>query len=155
MAAPTSTPHLSSSLTAQGFHFTLTTRLSPHARAPAANCTLHLLHVLPPDVYADRYELAQRPGLSAESLTGESDLELPVGAVGEGGSALLLEVREGTREDGELVVDMPLHARYGRPSEGGGYHTIRLERPAGFWACPSSTPSESEYNGGVLALNAI
>ena len=154
MTAP---PQLSSSLNAQGFHFTLTTRLTPRAYPPAANCTLHLLHVLPPDVYADQYELAQRPGLSAESLTGASDLELPVGAVDEGGSVLLLEVREGVGEDGELVVDVPLHARYGRPNLAGGYHTIQLERPTGFWACPQAdlvNTSEFAYAGGALALNA-
>ena len=70
-------------------------------------------------------------------------MELPMSAVSEGGSVLLLEVREGTREDGELVVDVPLHARYGRPSVGGGYRTIQLERPMGFWACPSSNSSNS------------
>lgn len=138
----TTSCQLSSSLTAQGFHFTVTTRLAPHPHAPAENCTLRLLHALPPDVYADRYELAQRPGLSASSLTGASDLELPVGGVDEGGSVLLLDVPE-EGESGELVVDVPLHARYGRPSSQGGYHTIQLGRPVGFWVCHEPSLSES------------
>lgn len=145
----------STSLTAQGFHFTLTTHLAPRPHPPADNCTLHLLHALPPDVYADQYELAQRPGLSASSLTGASDLELPVGAVDEGGSLLLLAVPEETQGSGELVFDVPLHARYGRPSLRGGFRTIQLEPPVGFWACPESNLSESVQPCGALALNAV
>ncbi|KZT66883.1 hypothetical protein DAEQUDRAFT_729840 [Daedalea quercina L-15889] len=43
----------------------------------------------------------------------------------------------------ELTVEVPLHARYGSLSLGDrpGYHTIRLEQPIGFWACPASKHS--------------
>ncbi|CCM05331.1 uncharacterized protein FIBRA_07545 [Fibroporia radiculosa] len=130
---------LSSSLSAQGFHFTYSTRVHVEDVSAVANCSLHIVHVLPPDVYADQYELALRPGY-ASSLRGTSDLERPVAAVDKNGSVLLIDVEivEDTRY--EYTVDIPLHARYGHPAEESGrpYHTIILPPPLGFWACPTS-----------------
>ncbi|KAH9914686.1 PIG-X [Fomitopsis serialis] len=141
MAAASTSSQLSSSLSGQGFHFTHTANITLRDAAETANCTLHVLHVLPPDVYADQYELVQRPGFSS-SLRGTSDLELPVGAVDSEGSVLLLDVElPERREDGlELVVDVPMHARYGSPTFGDepGYYMIKPVPPFGFWACPSS-----------------
>ncbi|KAH9830977.1 PIG-X [Rhodofomes roseus] len=135
---------LFSSLDARGFHFTYTTRLTLRDPARTADCTLHLLHVLPPDVYADQYELVQRPGFSV-TVRGTSDLELPVGAVGSEGSVLLLdvEVEERREAEMELVIDVPLHARYGNPSAADKpeLRSVQMDRPVGFWACPSSSES--------------
>lgn len=94
---------------------------------------------MPPDVYADRYELAQRVGYSFE-LRGSDDLEKPVNAVDSEPGVLLLDVappEDAALEAFELAVDVPLHVRYGAPvsASQAGYHTIHIPQPVGFWAC--------------------
>ncbi|PCH38787.1 hypothetical protein WOLCODRAFT_149727 [Wolfiporia cocos MD-104 SS10] len=135
MSSPTATA--SSSLVAQGFHFTFSTEISVLDPGAAGNCSLHLVHVLPRDVYADPYELSQRPGYAA-SLNAPVDLELPVAAVAPADTILTLEVTAPPFRGAHAVsVDVPLHARYGAPAASQpGYHTIALPSPRAFWACP-------------------
>ncbi|OCH95220.1 hypothetical protein OBBRIDRAFT_809924 [Obba rivulosa] len=128
---------LSSALSGKGFHVVHTTRVV--LDAPCPECSLHLVHDLPPHVYVDPYELAQRPGFTF-TLEGSSDLELPVFAVDPAGSVLLLTVDVPSKNTTELSVNVPLHARYGTPvaDSGSPYETIPLKEPLGFWACPAT-----------------
>ncbi|KAH9901684.1 PIG-X [Cubamyces lactineus] len=126
---------LSSSISSQGFHFTVSTTISIPDTLNISHSRLHVVYDLDPHVYADLYELAQRPGYSS-MLWGTSDLEKPVSAVPTNNSVLLL-----TADTSRLVVpanitlDIPLHARYGRPVASratNAFYRIILERPLGF-----------------------
>ncbi|KAI0928159.1 hypothetical protein AcW2_004261 [Taiwanofungus camphoratus] len=134
---------LASATAAQGFHFTYSTRITTRPSPAFAHCSLHLLHSLVPDVYADPYELLHQPAF-ASSLRGTPDLELPVAAADPAPSLLLLNVSLPAPPDTQplnVSVDVPLHARYARPEHTGtGYHAIVLPPPVGFWACPSTGP---------------
>ncbi|KAF9807687.1 hypothetical protein IEO21_08124 [Rhodonia placenta] len=126
---------LSTSVSGQGFHLTASSRIRVDDWSLVAHCSLHVLHVLPPDVYADPYELALRPAYSSR-LHPASDLELPVAAVNHSDSVLILDVHA-PRTAPDVLVDVPLHARYGNPAPA-SYHPIALPSPLAFWACPSS-----------------
>ena len=134
---------LSSSLDPQGFHFSVSTTVRLGAHTDRSVCSLHILHDLPPHVYADQYELAQRPGYNS-SLWGTADLERPVSAVDPRGSVLLLSV-DGLHlsqlQHETVTLDVPLHARYGRPTErqDAPLHTVALRRPLGFFACATDS----------------
>ncbi|RDX45455.1 hypothetical protein OH76DRAFT_1486286 [Lentinus brumalis] len=130
---------LSSSVSAQGFHFTVSTTVSLASWQESDRCSLHVLYDLDPHVYADQYELAQRPGYTSV-LWGTSDLERPVSAVDQAGSALLLTADTSQLLPGQaanVTLEVPLHARYGRPVAGpqDAFHKVELRRPVGFFAC--------------------
>ncbi|RPD65793.1 hypothetical protein L226DRAFT_566309 [Lentinus tigrinus ALCF2SS1-7] len=130
---------LSSSISTQGFHFTVSTTVNVASWQESGQCSLHVLHDLDPHVYADQYELAQRPGYTS-ALWGSSDLERPVSAVDQAGSVLLLTADSSHLFPGQaanITLEVPLHARYGRPVAGAqdAYHMIELKRPVGFFAC--------------------
>ncbi|KAI0653225.1 PIG-X [Cubamyces menziesii] len=126
---------LSSSTSSQGFHFTVSTTITIPDTLDISHSRLHVVYDLDPHVYADLYELAQRPGYSS-FLWGTSDLEKPVSAVPSNNSVLLL-----TADTSRLVapanitLDVPLHARYGRPVASrttDAFYRITLEKPLGF-----------------------
>jgi len=119
---------------AKGFHTTLSTRISLHARPEYAACNLLILYELPPDIIIDPFELNDH-GLHFE-FVGNTNLELPISAVGNEAGWLLV-ASEPAKE--VVVVDLPLHVRYGVPGEGyNPRHIIQLPPPACFWGCPSS-----------------
>lgn len=120
-----------------GFHFTYTSKISNVSLDAYPDCSLNVVHVLPSHVYADQYELAQRPDYSFV-LQGTHDLELPVSAVEHTDSVLLLKSLNRPTND-EISIDVPLHVRYGKPMPPGhsGYDTIALKPPFGLWACNS------------------
>lgn len=122
----------------QGFHFIISDLISPNAvqsPVPDGNCAFYILHGLPSDVFIDPYELHQRVQdritPSFVGIWGDTDLELPVAAVGlDCGSSILfgpfspapfttatppgrLLDKRGTAE--MLKIDCPLHARYPLP----------------------------------------
>ena len=142
---------LSSSISTQGFHFTVSTTVSVASWPDAGPCSLHVLHDLDPHVYADQYELAQRPGYSS-SLWGTSDLERPVSAVDQTGSILLLSAEPSPFIPGHpanATLEVPLHARYGKPVAGAqdAYHMIELRRPVGFLDCSVDSTVRSFWLG--------
>ncbi|KAI9056646.1 hypothetical protein FKP32DRAFT_1615785 [Trametes sanguinea] len=131
---------LSSRISGDGFHFTVSTTIHVPDTLDLTHRTLHVVHDLDPHLYADQYELAQRPGYSAV-LWGTTDLEKPVSAVPSNGSVLLLtadtsHVLAGTPVN--LTLEVPLHARYSRPvagvNEEDAFYRIQLRPPIGFMA---------------------
>ena len=138
-------PSLSCAISTQGFHFSLATTVHVGPQQDLAGCSLHIVHDLGPDVYADQYELAQRPDYNA-TLWGTSDLERPVSAVDPRGSVLLLTIdpsRLARQQDANVTLEVPLHARYGRLAETSdvAFHTISLKRPLGFFSYPADGES--------------
>ncbi|KAF8589998.1 hypothetical protein K439DRAFT_1612288 [Ramaria rubella] len=117
----------------RGFHFEFSTNLS--LIPPRAECDLYLLHVLPADIFVDKYELKEH-GLRF-NLHGESNLELPLTAVGPEGSTLEVHVPPSMR------VDVPLHARYPLSSTS-SYSIVRVPQSQAYWACPGSTQSATD-----------
>ncbi|PPQ73061.1 hypothetical protein CVT26_014653 [Gymnopilus dilepis] len=106
----------------KGFHPTSKTTI--HLPEPASSyksCTLNLYYTLPPPVFVDTHELAQREASYTFKHWGSRDLEKPVHALPDEISELLLDVNflEGAGravEEGMSVdVDVPMHLRYGKP----------------------------------------
>jgi hypothetical protein len=122
----------------QAFHFIISDRISPNAvQSPVqdGDCAFYILHGFPSDVFIDPYELHQRVQdritPSFVGIWGDTDLELPVAAVGpDRGSSILfgpfsppqlaiatppdrLLDKRGAAEI--LEIDFPLHARYPLP----------------------------------------
>ncbi|KAJ8585223.1 hypothetical protein M405DRAFT_865571 [Rhizopogon salebrosus TDB-379] len=121
---------------AKGFHTTLSTRISLHARREYAACNLFVIYELPPDIIIDSFELNDH-GLRFE-FVGSTNLELPLSGVENEAGWLLVTVKP----EREVVVDVPLHVRYGVPREGHNpRHIIQLPPPTCFWGCPSSYKS--------------
>ncbi|KAI0822671.1 hypothetical protein BC628DRAFT_1388539 [Trametes gibbosa] len=143
---------LSSSIAPQGFHFTLSTAINIPDTSLLENRALHVVYDLDPHVYADQYELAQRPGYSSV-LWGTSDLEKPVAAVNSDGSVLLLTADTSQLVRGQpanLTLEVPLHARYGRPiastnTRDAIFH-VALRRPIGFFAEDSHSAWYTAHN---------
>lgn len=138
-------PSLTSTISTQGFHFSVSTAVHITPEQNLSGCALHIVHKLDPHVYADQYELAQRPDYNF-SLWGTSDLERPVSAVDSHGSTLLVSLplfESAEHETTNVVLDVPLHARYGRPVQrpDAAFHTIHLAKPFGFFSCPSDGES--------------
>jgi hypothetical protein len=112
--------------------------LSPNAvQSPVQDrdCAVYILHAFPSDVFLDSYELNQRVQdritPSFMGIWGETDLELPVAAVGlDHGSSILFgplalapassatatatAVPPDPKSDA-TEIDFPFHARYPRP----------------------------------------
>ena len=132
MNAPSMYSSLSSVSPSQGLHFTVSDHISVFDIPEGSNCSLHVLHRLPPDVFVDPYELEQRvldklgPPFK---LWGETDLELPVSAVSEGSLVLLGPVKPGAQ------VDLPIHARYPLPSWTSSHVSVNLEDPTLMLVC--------------------
>lgn len=157
MASLTSTisPH-------KGFHPTSTSTI--HLPPPStlyASCELYLYLSLPPLVFVDTHELAQRAAATHYTFThwGSRDVERPAQALAREPSEVLVRVEvpkvgEWDEFGGESVlVEVPLHLRYGSPrstrsSAGGGggsgdesgpYEEIRIDWPSAFFLCPSTS----------------
>jgi len=141
---------LSSSLTTRhGFHTTYSTHIIANDPADLARCTCHLLHILPPRVFVDPYELANYRDFYTIKLSGNLNLELPVTAVDSKGSALLLNVLLPMTGMQNVTVDVPLHLRYGEPVQLDAWDdgSVKVPLPTGFWVCPSSCTSYPCYFG--------
>ncbi|KAG2149250.1 PIG-X [Suillus clintonianus] len=121
---------------AKGFHSTLSTEIPLHARHEYAACNLFVLHELPPDIIVDSFELDDHR--LHFQFAGNTDLELPTSGVANESGWLLVAVKP---ETDLVMVDVPLHVRYGMPREGNLRHIIQLPPPTCFWACPSSYKS--------------
>ncbi|KAG0706427.1 PIG-X [Suillus ampliporus] len=117
---------------AKGFHTTLSTNIYLHAPHEYAACDLFVLHEFPSDIIIDSFELNDH-GLHFQ-FVGNTNLELPTSGVANESSWLLLAVEP---ETDVLVVDVPLHVRYGVPREGQS-HIVQLPPPTCFWGCPLS-----------------
>jgi len=101
-----------------------------------AACNLFVLYELPPDIFIDSFELNDH-GLRFDYV-GSTNLELPLSGVGNEAGWLLVTVEP----EREVVVDVPLHVRYGVPREGHNpRRIIQLPPPTCFWDCPSSYKS--------------
>lgn len=129
-----STIHESLTMLARGFHTTLSTKIPLHARHEYASCNLFVLHELPADIIVDSFELDYH-GFCFQ-FVGNTNLELPTSGVANESGWLLVAVKP---ETDLVVVDVPLHVRYGVPREGHDpRHVIQLPPPTCFWACTSS-----------------
>ena len=106
---------LSSSISpAYGYHRTSLTRISfthPELLGPIKNCTLYLHFTLPPLIFVDPYELAHYEESYSFRHWGTSNLELPVTAVPQESSFLLLTVKTTKSDTREMEVKLPLHVR--------------------------------------------
>ena len=121
-------------------------------------CSFHLYFKLPPLLFVDPHELAQRNNTYTFNHWGSRDLEKPVHAMPEieRGSDVLLNVRlppsivdddrKPSKTTGSvswnLTVDLPMHLRYGVPApvsltskSGKSYDRIQVDTPIAFLLC--------------------
>jgi hypothetical protein len=122
-------------------------------------CSFHLYFKLPPLLFVDPHELAQRNNTYTFNHWGSRDLEKPVHALPEAerGSDVLLNVRLSppsidddrkpfVEETGSvswsMTVDLPMHLRYGVPSPisstskaGKSYDHVHVDTPIAFLLC--------------------
>ncbi|KAH9477132.1 hypothetical protein JR316_0011048 [Psilocybe cubensis] len=165
----------------KGFHpiSKTTIHLPGLERESYDECTLHLHFALPPLVFVDTHELAQRSASYEFRHWGSRDLEKPVHALPDEGADLLLTVplpfvdgdTDAGREDGEngldVYLEVPMHLRYGVPNSSSsssgnegthGHERIHVDWPQGFLSCPRSISSwkgntkSKEGNDGALSL---
>lgn len=152
MLSPSITSHLHP---AHGFHPSSrnTLTLLHHHQ----NCTIHLYYTLPPQIFVDPHELALRRASYAYRHWGSTELEKPAYALDSGeADTEVLVIFEDTKflvgVDGtdtaaqrEVMVDVPMHLRYGRPSASGGYEEVQLRWPTAFLLCPSDLSSSGKH----------
>jgi PIG-X / PBN1 len=152
---------LISSITPQdGFHPISTTYIifTLLSSSYFSNCTCYLYFTLPPLIFIDPYELAHHAQFYTFKHWGTANLELPVHAVSQNDSGLLLNLTvlpkhvlwtwdnsdpEAKETDVGLEIKVPLHLRYG-DSGSAGYHTTEMDWPTGFIACPQDVPDFRE-----------
>ena len=122
-------------------------------------CSFHLYFKLPPLLFVDPHELAQRNNTYTFNHWGSRDLEKPVHALPEAGrgSEVLLNVRLPPSIDDDIkpfevgsvsrnmTVDLPMHLRYGVPApvsstskSGKSYVHVQVDAPIAFLLCKTS-----------------
>jgi hypothetical protein len=147
---PTVLRLVSSIAPSNGFHPTSSTNIIFNNRTQvfSSNCTLHLYFTLPPLIFVDPYELAHHAQSYTFKHWGTANLELPVHAVPQNDSMLLINLKtpldddlrphpEAGESDVGIEVKVPLHLRYGDPrsASDSGHHTADMDWPTGFLAC--------------------
>ncbi|KAI6036817.1 hypothetical protein PISMIDRAFT_367674, partial [Pisolithus microcarpus 441] len=133
----------------RGFHSTLLARITLDDEDHT--CSVFVLYTLPPSIIVDRHELVDH-GIEFE-LWGESNLELPVFAVSQTNTSLLLSVRPVAPHVDEVLVDVPIHARYGLPLRGSmPRQLIEIPPPTCIRACPQS-PTTADVSISEPPLN--
>ena len=131
----------------QGFHPT-STSIIHFSSSSLAQCSLHLYFKLPPLLFVDPYELAQRNGSYTFHHWGSRDLEKPIHALPETerGSDVLLDVKF-SASSGSVIVELPMHLRYGIPALS-MYDRVHVDMPIAFLLC-KSTPRKLHTPGTV------
>ncbi|KAF8328857.1 PIG-X [Cantharellus anzutake] len=119
-----------------GFHTESTVFIQHAPSAIPTNHCLFILYILPSAFFFDPYELEQRRqdgDLPPFKVWGETNLELPLEAVDQEGSALLLSLSPDVPSLASVKV--PLHVRY-MPSVGSNDASmlaLRVPWPSVFW----------------------
>lgn len=151
----------------QGFHPISTNVVHFSAKSSSlAQCSLYLYFKLPPLLFVDPHELAQRSNNYTFNHWGSRDLEKPVHALPEAerGSDVLLNVRLLSNIDGDrkpletgsvsrntqdaqswnVTVELPMHLRYGVPAPASStssqkpYNHVQVDMPIAFLLCETS-----------------
>lgn len=118
----------------QGFHPISTSHISIHDPI-LLECDLHAYFHLPADLFVDVHELRNHALSYTFEHFGTSNIELPLSAVDQSGSSLILNVLNPTASS-ELEIRVPLHARYGTVVDDRSHEAIPLSWPQMFFACP-------------------
>ncbi|KAJ7623627.1 PIG-X [Roridomyces roridus] len=133
----------SSILQPQSFHPVFETSITADG---FDNCSLNLLYTLPPIVFIDAYELANRADAYTFQYAGppsSSNLELPVAAVAKEDASVLLSTPWAT-SDSSRVVELPFHVRYGPATDDEQtFVETPLSWPDVFFACPSGSDTSA------------
>ncbi|KAL0581006.1 hypothetical protein V5O48_001000 [Marasmius crinis-equi] len=144
-------PRLFTQVSQNGYHPTLTTVIFNWA----SQCSLHLLFTLPPLAFVDPYELeTSYADQYAFHLIGHRGLELPVMAVDQVSSHLLLDMKIVEDARTTLEIPLPIHFRYGELSVSDVYEQVDIPWPKGFAACPSLNTShyDPSHEGTTVHL---
>ena len=138
----------------EGFHpVSISTLHFPQLNPSWSLCSIHLHYILPPLLFVDTHELAQRNASYSFRHWGSRDLERPAHALADEPSELLvnLNLQEAFLRSNEeagrtLMVEVPMHLRYAAPKPlttqarrgAEPYEQIRIDLPKAFFRCPRS-----------------
>lgn len=154
-------------------HSVTTIHSNPYLAETTAGCDLNILHVLPPGIFVDPFQLeGLAPEIGQAIVYGETDLEKPVGVVNGWGSLVMVKVQP--EEDYAMTskwkvanmseatldlkagsaatsytstVDIPMHMRYQPPvsaDNSASHVNVSVPWPVVVWTCPSVGKSEEE-----------
>jgi len=169
----------------QGFHPISTTvvHFSTSLSSSLTQCSLHLYFKLPPLLFIDPHELAQRNNTYTFHHWGSRDLEKPVHALREAerGSEVLLYVKLASSIDDDrkrpesgsasantvsqkwnVTVELPMHLRYGVPAPASStsrsekpYEHVHVDTPIAFLLCKTSREIIFSYSFFFHSLTLI
>ncbi|ORZ00038.1 PIG-X protein [Lobosporangium transversale] len=153
-------------------HSITTIQSNPYITDTTAGCELQVLHVLPPGIFVDPFQLeGLAPEIGEVIVFGETDLEKPVGVVSGWGSLVMVKVQPensskasrwiaGNMTDSNVenkkrseplryssTVDIPMHMRYQPPVSEGNAAThvdVLVPWPLVAWVCPVSLSGDEE-----------
>ncbi|KAH7907979.1 PIG-X [Hygrophoropsis aurantiaca] len=142
-----------------GYHTTLSTHLEINQTSDFPEYTLYILYTIPPHVIVDPFELNDNH--ASFKVFGKSHLELPLSAVNQTATYLLLSISPDLEDDLDitsgLFFDIPLHVRYGLPSLGSSDYTITIDTPKIFRACHhhAAAPSQPMASLPDIVLSSL
>jgi hypothetical protein len=139
----------------QCFHTVITTQVI-EPQWPT-ECSLHMFFALPPHIFVDPYELASRQPAYTSIILGNANLELPIAAVPQADSGILLNISLPARSaaDMNVTIDVPLHCRYGEPKLVAHRQDFGIDPPVVLWACPRVCTSVVCVHKATVAAKLI
>ncbi|KAJ8774291.1 hypothetical protein K2173_009722 [Erythroxylum novogranatense] len=143
-------------LTGEGSHRVISTtfkfqfRPMPSSQLPSHSCKVIVIERLPSGVFADPFELQhllQRRVFIEAAVFGDTNLELPSvrsnQSVVEIHMSVGLNIFSGNKNEIEISIDLPLHARY-PPLDESGYSIVQFGVPAVFMDCNIGRSSDNQ-----------
>ncbi|KAI3766398.1 hypothetical protein L2E82_16455 [Cichorium intybus] len=124
-------------LIGEGSHRRLTSFIKIKNQPQVSSCEAIVIERLPSGVFVDPFELqhlTQRGVFSDASVFGDTDLELPTARANRSIVEVHMDLRYKNKNDLELKIELPLHARYA-PLGKGGYTRIKFGNPDLFLRC--------------------
>ncbi|CAA7014646.1 unnamed protein product [Microthlaspi erraticum] len=144
-------------ITGQGSHRNLLTSINllrlPHSQQSHLN-ELVIVERLPLGVFADPFELQslqQRRAFKDVSVFGDTNLELPSFRSNRSVVEIHVEISSRDYENGEISLNLPLHARY-QSLEESGYSRVVFGEPDLF-LCSSYVPNQEQEQRTCLVLS--
>lgn len=104
-----------------------------------ADCSLHLLYTFPPDVLVDPYELENYKSSYTFNIAAVPDLELPVFAADPQNLSLFVNVVPPQESSTQVCIELPIHLRYGRPSNSTSHEYLEIPCPFTYLICGGTT----------------
>ncbi|KAG2217536.1 hypothetical protein INT45_009961 [Circinella minor] len=142
------------------WHFDKETSFHPHIitrlesiQQEDPNCWFDIIYQLPASVFVDPNQVD-----SNIYVFGETDLEAPLEHVKEPrGSTIIIRKKqqdeEHEKEKENVIIDLPIHLRYQRPSSTETYRSIKIPKPRAGWTCKIPIKDNEQVDNGPWTRN--